>query len=95
MLKMNETKMLKEKEINNYMANIDFDNINIDTIKEELHHLIGETPAIKINYREDSMIMEDGTSHKKVQVIESVDIIYTYENDNGLPIAATKTVIIN
>jgi hypothetical protein len=92
---MNEEKQHKEKQINNYIANLDPENLNADLIKQELQKLIGEVPGIKFNYKSEEMLMEDEKSKKKIEFLESIDIIYTYDMGQGVPIPVTKNIIIN
>jgi hypothetical protein len=95
---MDDVKMLKEKAINNYMHSADLDNIDINQIKNDLHQIIGEIPAIKLNYEQESLLNEDGSdTGKKLEKLESIELIYTYERDmevNGrsipVPIPVTK-----
>jgi len=81
---MDDLKMFKERLINEYMSNIDLDNINLNKIKEDLHRLIQEMPAIKLNYLQEEMISEDGTAPKKLERMESIEIIYTYEAEREI-----------
>jgi hypothetical protein len=82
---MDDLKNFKEKQINDYIShNLDFENpdkISSNTIRTELRNLLGEEPGIKLNYRKDTMINEiDGEKEtKKIEVLESITIIFTYE----------------
>ena len=69
----------KEQLITNYITGIDFnkDDWGYRKIQEDLKKLIGETPAINFNYKKDVILNEFNSEAKEVNVIESVDIIYT------------------
>ena len=99
---MDDVKMLKEKTINNYMSNVDLNNLDANQIKNELHQLLGEIPAIKLNYEQESLLNEDGSeTGKKLEKLESIELVYTYEREmqvNGkvvmVPIPVNKKFYI-
>lgn len=76
---------MKSEIISNYIQTIDFDgdNWSINQIKESLRNLLGETPAIKVNYVKDVMINEIKGTAEEFKKMESVTIIYT-DVDNKL-----------
>ena len=79
-------KQEKIRMINNYISSIDLSVINTNRIAEDLRHSLGEKPAVKINYQEDTMITEkDGSvKGKRVEKIESISVIFTIEREiNG------------
>jgi len=84
---MENLKVYKQKLINDYFASIDFTEINIDQLKNELGNIIGEKPAIRLNYKREEMINEEGTkTGKKLEKIQSITVIFTYEKDiDGKP----------
>jgi len=79
---MNELRQFKEKAINDYISNnLDFEKpekINPKQIIHELKKIIHEEPGIKLNYRNEELIAEGGSS-KKVETLESITIVFTYE----------------
>jgi len=89
---------IKKKAINDYISRIDdFSSIDIDTIKEDLSRLIGERPAIRLNYKQDQLINEDGSKGKRIEKLESLTIIFTYDilmGDKSIPMASTENFVI-
>jgi len=70
--------MHKKKEINNYINSLDLNtDLDVEQIKRDLHRSLGEEPGIQLNYIVEEMIVEDGQSPKKLEKLESIDIIYT------------------
>jgi len=95
---MNDIQLFKEKQINDYLSNIDLLNMNISQMKSELKSLLGEEPAIKLNYVNDKMITEDGNSEKIVERLDTVTIIYTINKElipgKEMPFPISKTFIV-
>ena len=76
---MDDLKMYKKKEINNYINSLDLNtDIDLNMIKKDLHEKIGEEPGIELNYVREEMLMEDGKSKKEIEKLESINITYTY-----------------
>ena len=68
----------KKKEINNYINSLDLNSdLDVEQIKRDLHKSLGEEPGIKLNYISEEMIMEDGQKPKRLEKLESIDIVYT------------------
>jgi hypothetical protein len=84
---MDDIKAFKEQIINNYISGIDYDVIDPNQIKRELHQMIGETPAVNLIYSQERILLEDGKSQKRVEKLEGVEVTFTYErqmmNSNG------------
>ncbi len=81
---------LKEKQLNDYIYTLgDLKELDYNTLKRELREILGEEPAIKLNYKKENLINEDGTKSKiKVEKLESMTIIFTHDNDDViLPIS--------
>jgi len=78
---MEDIKMLKEKAINNYMSGVDIDNLDANQVKSDLHQLLGEIPAIKFNYEQETLMNEDGSEGKKLEKLDSIEIIFTYNKE--------------
>ena len=93
-----DEKSIKEKAVNNYMSSVDLDNLDANQIKNDLHQLLGETPAIKFNYEQESILNEDGAdTGKKLEKLESIELIFTYEKEIGgktVPIPVNKKFFI-
>jgi len=83
---MNELKNLKEKQINDYISNIMLseETIDIDKIKTDLGRILGEKPGIDLEYKTDTLIVEDGKKTIRKEKLESVKIYYSYEDNNEL-----------
>jgi hypothetical protein len=74
---------MKEQIIQNYLANINFktDNWSVKKIKEDIKKMIGEEPALNINYIKEKMVAEGTNEPKIVERIESIDIIFHDDSD--------------
>ena len=95
---MNDLKIFKEQQIKQYLENIDLDNIDTKKIQRDLKALLGEEPAVRLNYKKETMIMEDGRKTKPIETLESVSIIYTYDtviNGQDYTLPAEEKFIIN
>jgi hypothetical protein len=83
---MNDIKQIKEKQINDFISNsLNFENpgeISVSEIKNGLKNILGEEPAVSFNYTKDTMISEDGNTKKRIEKLESVKVIYTYQDSN-------------
>lgn len=91
--------LFKEQLINNYISSIDLTDINVSKIKEDLKNILGEEPAIKLNYVKQEMILEDTGEKIYVEKIESITIVYTVEKTISegvvLPFPVSKKIIID
>jgi len=92
---MNDIKNLKEKQINDYISNIDLseENINIQEIKDGLSVLLGETPGINLEYETETMVLENGEGTKRINKLESISIFYTYDNDDNVLFGTLKYLV--
>lgn len=83
---MNDIKQFKEKQINEFVSNnLNFDNpedINVSQIKMGLRNLLGEEPAVRFNYKGDTIINEVEGTKKHIKKLESISIVYTYQDQN-------------
>lgn len=88
---MDNIKQFKKKEINNYVSNLDLNNINPNKIQEDLRRVLGEKPGVKLEYETHTIILEGTDKPKKVEKLKSVNIVYTVDlGDNKfLPIEET------
>ena len=95
---MDNLQIFKEKQINDYLSSIDLTDLDSNQMKQELKNKLGEEPAIKFNYRKDEMIKENTGEKVKVDVMESVTIVFTIDREiapgHTLPFPVTKTFII-
>lgn len=99
---MDNLKIFKEQQINNYISSLHLtkDTIKLSTIKKELRLLIGEEPAIMLNYKKESYLKEDGSGDiVDIDILESMSIIYTttIKDDNGYDILVpiTQEILLN
>lgn len=94
---MDNIREFKEAQINSYLSSVDGDAINANIIKEDLQRLIGEKPAVWFNYKQETLVTEDGSRTKKLEKLESVTITFTYEtiiDGKLIPVPVKKTYII-
>lgn len=104
---MDELKNHKEKQVNDYISNnLNFENpneISSIRVKEELKNILGEEPGVKLNYRSEELLSETDGSKKRVETLESITIVYTYEKTipdgrggmNMIPVPVEKEFLIN
>jgi hypothetical protein len=73
-------------------------NLDANKIKSDLHQLLGEIPAIRFNYEQESILNEAGEdTGKKLEKLESIEVIFTYEKEIGgkiVPIPVPKKFFI-
>ena len=96
---MDQIQAFKEKQINDYLSSIDMTNIDPSQIKNDLKRLLGEEPAVKLNYINESILNEDGSkSKKRLEKLDSMTIIFTVDKEimPGLtsPFPITQTFIV-
>jgi len=89
---MNNIKQVKEKQINDYISNalLKEDKINIDKIKNDLSLLLGEKPGVELEYISEKLLLEDGKEPITKEKLESINIYYTYETDDGYRFSSLK-----
>lgn len=92
---MNEIKNLKEKQINNFIYEIDLNNITSTEIKQGLKSILGEEPGVKFNYKQDTSINETTKKiERKEQELNSIEVFFTYIGDNNQPRFGSMKYII-
>ena len=95
---MNDIQIFKEKEINNYLSNIDLTNMDINSMKMELKGILGEEPAIKLNYVTETLLNEDGSDSKKIEHLETVTVTFTINKElipgKDIPFPISKTFVV-
>lgn len=76
---------LRRKQINDYMSSIELDekSISVNQIKNDLQKILGEKPGIELKYKKDNLITEAGLRKNKTEVLESITIFYSYEDNDG------------
>lgn len=74
---------MKQTAIRDFILNYDFKNENwsVREIKAHLKRILGEEPAVKINYSKDAMINEITGEAKEISKLNSISIIFTDLND--------------
>lgn len=93
--KMNEIKNLKEKQINDFIYEIELNNASVSQIKNGLRNILGEEPGIKFNYkRELSMNETTNKMERKESELDSIEIYYSYIGDDNKPHFGTMKYII-
>lgn len=81
---MNEIKNLKEKQINDFIYEIELNNASVSEIKNGLKRILGEEPGVKFNYkRELSMNETTGKVERKESELDSIEIYYTFIGDDN------------
>lgn len=94
-----EIKFFKEQAIANYFNVIDTTNIDVNQIRSDLKKILQEEPSIKLNYKKDYMMLEDGTRGKEsIESLNSVTITYSYDTidaeGNAIILPAQDTFLI-
>lgn len=90
-----DIKIFKEKIINDYISDLLTDglnNINIDVIKKDLALKLHEMPAIRLKYKTEEIILEDGRKGTKNDKLEYIEVTYSYDKligDKSIPIPVT------
>lgn len=94
---MDDIKIFKEKMINDYIfANINLTHAGTNDIKQGLRQVLGEEPAVKLNYKQSMKINETtGKVERLPNELESVEIYYTYIGSDNMPHAAHMTYVVN
>lgn len=74
---------MKERIIRDFIANYDFTNENwsVNDIKKGLQKLLGEIPAVMVNYEKDIMVNEISGKTKEIKKIDTVTLVFTNDND--------------
>lgn len=75
----NQNKKIKEMMIDQYILNINSNNINIKKIKHELKQLLGEEPAIELEYTKLKKY-DDDLKESYEEKVKSISIIFTSES---------------
>lgn len=79
---MDEIKNLKEKQINDYIYEVELNDPSVSEIKKGLKYILGEEPGVKFNYTQELKINETtGKKERQKSELESIEIYYTYIGD--------------
>jgi hypothetical protein len=97
---MDELKIFKEKSINNFIYNnIDLtknEELKVSDIKNGLRIILGEEPAVKFCYKQETKVNEDsGKLERLPKELEAIEIYYTYIGSDNNPHAAHMKYIVN
>ena len=92
---MNEIKSLKEKQINNFIYEIELNKASTSEIKNGLKKILGEEPGVKFNYKREIKINETTKEkERKESELDSIEIYYTFIGDNNQSQFGTMKYII-
>ena len=96
---MDNLQVFKEKQINTYLSSVDLTDMNIKQIQQELKQLIGEEPAVKLNYINEKSLNEDGSEGKRIEKLDSVSITFTINKEllpgQEIPFPITKNYLVD
>jgi hypothetical protein len=96
---MDNLQEFKEKQINTYLSSVDLTDMNIKQIQQDLRKLIGEEPAVKLNYINEKSLNEDGSEGKRIEKLDSVSITFTINKEllpgKEFPFPITKNYLID
>ena len=76
---MDEIRNFKEQMINDYISQIDYDNIDTNLIRRELRQMLGEEPNVHLVYNQEMTLLEDGKSQQRLERLEGLEVTFTYE----------------
>ena len=84
---MNEIKLLRNQQINNFMAGFeDLKNVTVKEIEEGLKTILIETPAVDFEYGVDFQLNEATGDEDRIQGLKKIHILYSYiDEDASLP----------
>jgi len=74
---------MKQTSIRDFILNYDFkrEDWSVNEIKSSLKRVLGEEPAVKVNYTKDAIINEINGEAKEINKLTSISIIFTDLND--------------
>ena len=83
---MNEIKNLKEKQINDFIYDVELNNVSVSEIQQGLKNILGEEPGVKFNYAQETKMNETtGKKERGKSELESIEIYFTYVGQNDKP----------
>jgi len=96
---MDSLQLFKEKAINNYLSSVSLVDIDVAQMKQDLKSLLGEEPAIRLNYVSTQPINEDGSKAKRIEKLDSISITFTINKEiipgNEIPFPVTKDFLVD
>ena len=96
---MDSLQLFKEKAINNYLSSVDLVNIDVEQMKKDLRPLIGEEPAIRLNYIDQTPLNEDGKKGIKKEKMNSISVTFTINKEimpgSEIPFPITKEFLVD
>jgi hypothetical protein len=93
---MNEIKLLRTKQINDFMAGFDnLKEITVNEIEEGLKQILVETPGVEFEYGVDYQLNEATGDEDKIHELKKIHIFYTYiDEDVNLPRIGKMSYIV-
>ena len=83
MSETNEIKLLKNKQINNFMAQFeDLKKVNVDEIEKGLKEILNETPGVDFEYGVDFELNENTGDEDRIESLKKIHILYTFIDDD-------------
>lgn len=96
---MDNLQAFKEKAINNYLSNVNLNDLDTKQLKQDLKSLLGEEPAVQMNYINEKPLNEDGTEGKRIEKLDSVTITFTINKEvmpgTEIPFPISKTFLLD
>lgn len=91
-----DIRIFKEQIINNYitelLTQIAPEDINIDMVKRDLAPLLGEMPAIRLKYKSEVILLENGSKERRNDELAFIEVTYSYDKligDKSVPLPIT------
>ena len=76
---MNEITLLRNQQINNFMAGfMDLNTVTVKEIEEGLRNILQETPGVEFEYGVDYQLNEGTGEEDRIQGLKKINIFYTY-----------------
>ena len=81
---MNEVKLLRTQQINNFMSSFDnLKDVSVDEIAEGLQKILIEKPGVEFEYGVDYQLNEATGDEDRIQELKKINIFYTYIEDDA------------
>lgn len=75
--------MTKEFLINEYMKDVDVENLSVSKIKADLQTILHELPGISLEYKTDYTLNEVNKETEKTETLASIKIYFSNINTQG------------
>jgi hypothetical protein len=80
---MDEIKVLRTKQINDFMSQFDdLNNVDVDVLEEGLKNILKETPGIDFEYGVDFKLNEATGEDERLNTLKKINILYTYIDED-------------